>query len=145
MGEFVFTIAKGAIAEKARAGGSLGVMLLKRAEPDTVLQGYRSVAEMLASGNDEADFTGYQRKTGLSGSVRVDDPDSHIDVAVPSVRFERPAGGDVDNDLVKLVVFHEEGDSDSARVPLTAHDLRAKTDGNPFTVEFATDGFFRAV
>lgn len=144
MADGVFNIAKGAVAEKVRDGaGNLGVMLLKVAEADATLQDYDTLAAILAGANTEADFTNYARKTGITGTVTVDDTNNRVDVDIPDQTWTS-AGGASNNTLVKLIVYYEDSAADSGRVPLTHHDFAITTNGGDLTAQIATDGFFRA-
>jgi len=145
MADGVFNIAKGAVAEKIRdAGSNVGVMLLKAAEADNTLDDYDDLAALLgAAGNTEADFTNYARKTGLTGTVSVDDANNQVDADVPDQTWTA-AGGTTDNTLVKVIIFYEEGASDAGRIPLTHHDFAVTTDGSDLTAQIASAGFYRA-
>lgn len=145
MADGVFNIAKGAAAEKIRdAAANVGVMLLKAAEPDADLVDHDDIASLLgAAGNTEADFTNYARKTGLSGSVTVSDGDSAVYADVADQTWSS-AGGNTDNNLVKLIVFYDEGGTDATRIPLTHHDFQVGTGGGDLTAQFDTNGFYKA-
>ena len=144
MADGVFNIAKGAVAEKVRDGAAnVGVMLLKTAEADATLEDYDTLAAILAGLNTEADFTNYARKTGITGTVTVDDTNNRVDVDIPDQTWTS-AGGASNNTLVKLIVYYEDSAADSGRVPLTHHDFAITTNGGDLTAQIATGGFFRA-
>lgn len=145
MSDGVFNISKGAAAEKIRdAATNVLVLLLKANETETDLVDHDDVAALLgAAGNTEGDFTNYARKTGLTGTITVDDTNDRVDVDLPDQTWTS-AGGASNNTLTKLVVAYEESAADSGRVPLTHHDFATTTDGSDLTGQFNAAGFFRA-
>lgn len=146
MADGVFNIAKGAVAEKFRDGAANGIlMLLKANEAESTLVDRDTVALMLAeAGTTEADFTNYgSRKTGLTGTITVDDTNDRVDVDIPDQTFTA-AGGASNNTLTKVVIAYEESAADSGRIPLTHHDFAVTTDGSDLTVEINAAGFYRA-
>lgn len=148
MADFVFNIAKGAVAEKVRDGATvLGMMILKTAEADSTLKTYDDLAAMLAAGggtaNVEADFTNYGRKTGLTATLTVDDVNNRADVDIPDQTWST-AGGGTNNTTAKLIIYYEEAAADATRVPLTAHDFVVTTDGSDVLAQVAAAGFYRA-
>lgn len=144
MGDIVFNIAKGRVAEKvADSAANVGVVLLKVAESDATLKDYDTLAQILAGSNTEADFTNYARKTGITGTPTVDDTNDRVDVDIPDQTWTS-AGGAANNTLAKLIVYYQESAADSGRVPLTAHDFVVTTDGTDLTAQIASAGFYRA-
>jgi hypothetical protein len=144
MADFVFNIAKGAVAEKVRDGASaLGIMLLKAAEADSTFKDRDTLAEILANGGTEADATNYARKTGLTGTITVDDTNDRVDVDLPDQTWNA-LGGAANNTLTDAVVYYQESAADSGRVPLTCHDFPVVTDGSDVTLQVNAAGFFRA-
>lgn len=144
MADQVFNIAKGAFAEKIRdAATNVGIMLLKTAEADATLIDYDTLAAILAGANTEADFTNYARKTGLTGTVTVDDTNDRVDCDLPDQTWTT-AGGATNNTLAKAIVFYQESAADSGRVPLTHHDFVETTTGSDITLQVNASGFARA-
>lgn len=144
MTDGVFNIAKGAVAEKVRDGASnLIVMLLKVNETEATFRDRDTLADMLGGGSTEADFTSYARKTGVTGTITVDDTNDRVDVDIPDQTWA-PAGGALNNTLTKLVVAYQESAADSGRIPLTHHDFAVTTDGSDLTAQINAAGFFRA-
>lgn len=144
MADGVFNIAKGAAAEKVRDGATaLLILLLKANEAEATLRDRDDVAAILANGSTEADFTNYARKTGLTGTITVDDTNDRVDVDIPDQTWTA-AGGASNNTLTKLIVAYQESAADSGRVPLTHHDFAATTDGSDLTAQINSAGFFRA-
>lgn len=143
MADFVFNIAKGAAAEKVRDSGSaLLILLLKAAAADNTQKDVDDVSGLLG-GATEADFTNYARKTGLTGTITVDDTNDRVDVDIPDQTWTS-AGGASNNTLTDAVVAYQESASDSGRVPLTQHDFPVTTDGSDLTIQINASGFFRA-
>lgn len=139
-----FNIAKGALAEKFRDSGANGlILLLKANEAEATLIDRDTVALTLAeAGTTEADFTNYARKTGLTGTVTVDDVNDRVDIDMPDQTWVN-AGGAVNNTLTKAAFCYEDSASDAGRVPGTHQDFAATTDGSSLTIELAAAGFSR--
>lgn len=145
MADGVFNVTKGSVAEKVTdASTSLGILLLKVAESDASLEDRTTVADIL-TGNTEADFTNYARITGITGTVTRDYTGNVTDVDLPDQTWTS-AGGTADNDLVKLVIFLDEGGTDATRIPLTHHDFVVTTNGLNILAQLASspDGFYQA-
>lgn len=144
MADLVFNQAKGAAAEKVRDGASnLLVLLLKSAgEADAGLRDRDTIADVLGA-STEADATNYARKTGLTGTVTVDDTNDRVDVSVPNQTWTA-LGGAANNTLARLLVAYQEAAADASRIPLTSHDFALTTDGSDVTVQFNAAGFYRA-
>lgn len=137
MADIVFNIALGAAAELARDDATkFGILLLKVAEADGTLRDYDTVAAILAGSNTEADFTNYARKTGLTATLTINDTDNRAELDLANQTFSS-AGGASNNNLVKLIVFYENAAADATRVPITAHDFVATTDGTDLTATIA--------
>ena len=144
MADFVFNIAKGAVAEMVRDSGSaLLILLLKTAEADATMKDYDTVAALLAGTPDEADFTNYARKTGITGTITVDDTNDRVDIDIPDQTWTA-AGGASNNTLTDLVVAYENAAADATRIPCTNHDFAVTTDGSDLTAQVNASGFFRA-
>lgn len=144
MADFVANIAKGAVAEMFRDGAANGIMLaLKVSEADALLRDYDTLALLLSGSNTEANFTNYARKTGITGTVTVDDTNDRVDVDLPDQTWTS-AGGALNNTLTKIVIAYQNAAADSTRIPLTYHDFPFSTDGSDLTVQLNAAGFFRA-
>lgn len=87
--------------------------------------------------------TGNSRKTAVTGTLTVNDTANVVRVDLPDSVFTN-AGGAVNNTLVKLIVFYDEGGTDATRIPLTHHDFAITTNGNTITARYNVDGFFEA-
>jgi len=145
MADGVFNVALGRVNEKiVDAPSNVGVMLLKAAEPDADLAKHDDLDALLAAtGNTEADFTNYGRKTGISASTTVDDANGNQTADLPDQTWTN-AGGTTDNDLVKLIVFYDDGGTDATRIPLSHHDFVVSTGGGDLTAQFDSAGFYKA-
>ena len=140
----VFNIAKAAFAEKFRDGAANGeVVLLKVVEADAALLDHNELAALLAAANTEAVFTNYARKTGITGTITVDDTNERVDVDMPDQTWVA-AGNGANDTLVKLLVTYNEGAGDANKIPLTHHDFSVTTDGSDVTAQFNASGFARA-
>ena len=145
MSDGVFNIAKGAFAEMFRDGAANGIVLLLKAnETETDLIDHDELNALLgAAGNTEADATSYARKTGLTGTVTVDDTNDRVDVDMPDQTWS-PLGGASNNTLTKLVTAYENAAADTTRIPLSHHDFALTTDGSDVSNQFNASGFGRA-
>ncbi len=144
MANFVFNRAKGAVAEMVRdAAANLLVLLLKVAEADATMKDYDDVAALLAGTPDEANFTNYVRKTGITGTVTVDDTNDRVDVDMPDQTWTA-AGGGTNNTLTDAIIAYENSASDANRICCTCHDFAVTTDGSDLTMVLNSAGFFRA-
>lgn len=144
MADFVFNIAKGAVAEMFRdSAANGGMLLLKVAEADATMKDYDTLAALIAGTPDEADFTDYARKTGLTGTITVDDTNDRVDVDIPDQTWTG-AGGASNNTLTDLVVFYQNAAADTTRIPCTNHDFVVTTDDSDLTAQVNASGFYRA-
>ncbi len=144
MADFVHNIAKGAVAEMVRDSGSaLLILLLKVAEADATMKDYDTVAALLAGTPDEADFTNYARKTGITGTITVDDTNDRVDIDAPDQTWTS-AGGASNNTLTDLVFAYQNAAADATRIPCTNHDFSVTTDGSDLSAQLNASGFYRA-
>ena len=144
MTDFVFNIAKGAFIEKFRDGAANGlILLLKVSEADDTMNNHDTVAALLAGANTEANFTNYARKTGITGTITVDDTNNRVDLDIPDQTWSS-AGGGTNNTLTDLIFGYEEAAADATRIPLSCHDFAATTDGSNLTAQINASGIMRA-
>ena len=145
MADFVFNVSKGAFVEKIRDGAtSVLVLLLQAVESDATLRDRDTVADILAQGgNTEATFTNYARKTGLTGTITVDDVNDRVDADIADQTWI-DAGGAANNNLTDLIIAYQESASDAGRIPLSCHDFVITTDGSDLTAQVNAAGFARA-
>lgn len=134
MADLIFNIAKGALVEKVRDGSAnLIVILLEAIEADSTIKDYDDLnALFLAAGNTEATATGYARKTGVIGTIVVDDIDNEAEVTIPNQQWTTVTG----NAIVAAIVAYEESASETGRIPLTKHDISITPDGTDIMVRF---------
>lgn len=143
MADFVFNIAKGATAEMVRdSAANLLILLLKVAEADATMKDYDTVAALIAGTPDEADFTNYARKTGLTGTITVDDTNDRVDNDCADQTWTA-AGGASNNTLTDLVFAYQNAAADATRIPCTNHDFAVTTDGSDLTAQLNAAGFIR--
>lgn len=141
MADLVFNIAKGAVAEKFRDGAANGLMLLLiAADTDDTMRDTDTVAALLGTSADEATDGSYARKTGLTGTITVDDTNNRVDVDIPDQTWTALAGAAITD----LVIAYQESAADSGRIPLTLHDFAITPDGSDVTAQVNASGFFRA-
>ena len=152
MADIVFNIAKGKVARYSDlpdANDAIIVVLLKASglEADATLQDYDTLSAILAAANDEADFTGYTRRTLANVVSTVDDTNNRMESNADDPSSYTNSGGS-SQALGKLLVVWDgdtTGGTDANIVPLTAHDCVITADiGVPFTVAFHANGYFRA-
>lgn len=141
MADFVFNISKGAFAEKFRDGAANGGMLLLiAADTDDAMRDTDEITALLATLANEAVDASYARKTGLTGTITVDDTNNRVDVDMPDQTWVALAGAAI----VDLVIFYNEGGTDTTRIPLTLHDFAITPDGSDVTAQLNASGFVRA-
>jgi hypothetical protein len=132
------------------ANDALIVVLLKASGLPTegVLRDFDTLADLLASSADEADFTGYARQTVTAGiTVTVDDANERVDGDMPDIEWAA-ATRSVNNSLGKLLVCYD-GDTtsgtDTSIIPVTYHNFVVTTDDNALLARISSAGFVRAV
>lgn len=141
MADFIFNIAKGAFVEKFRDGAANGiVLLLIAADTDDAMRDTDTITALLATAANEATDASYARKTGLTGTITVDDTNNRVDVDLPDQTWSALAGGAI----LDAVVAYEEAAADTTRIPLSLHDFAVTPDGSDVTIQFNASGFARA-
>ncbi len=143
MADGIFNISKGAFVEKIRdAATNVLVLLLQANEAEAILVDHTALDTLLAN-NTEANFTNYSRKTGITGTITVDNTNDRVDVDIPDQTWAA-AGGAANNNITKLIVAYEESASDAGRIPMTHHDFAVTTDGSDITAQVNAAGIARA-
>lgn len=148
---FVFNIAKGRVAELAALNGgandALIVVLLQTGEQsNALLQDHHTLAAVLAggTGNVEASFGGYSRKTLTGVTVTVDDTSNHVDVDANDPDWNPTSS----QSLGKLLICYDPDTTtgtDATIVPLIGDDFVVTTpDTGILSYQVASGGFFRA-
>lgn len=141
MADFVFNIAKGAFVEKVRdSAANLGILLLKAADTDDAMKDTDTITALLATSADEATDGSYARKTGLTGTITVDDTNNRVDVDIADQTWTALAGAAITD----AVVFYQEAAADTTRIPITLHDFAVTPDGSDVQIIFNAAGFGRA-
>lgn len=141
MADFVFNIAKGAVAEKVRdSAANLLVLLVTVLETDATAKDYDTLALLLAGTTDEATDGSYARKTGITGTITVDDTNDRVDVDMPDQTWTALAG----TAITDAIICYQESAADSGRVPLVSLDFVVTPDGSDVTMQLNAAGFFRA-
>lgn len=141
MADFLFNIAKGAFVEKFRdSAANGGMLLLIAADTDDNMRDTDTLTQLLATSADEATDGSYARKTGLTGTITVDDTNNRVDVDLPDQTWTALAGAAITD----LVVFYQEAAADTTRIPLTLHDFVVSCDGSDVTAVLNASGFARA-
>lgn len=141
MADYLFNIAKGAFAEKFRDGAANGIVALATGmDTDAAAKDADTFSAFWAGSNVEKSGGGYARKTGLTGTITVDDTNERVDVDLPDQTWTGLTG----TAIVKLIVGYEESAAESGRIPLTAHDFAITPDGSDVTAQFNAAGFARA-
>jgi hypothetical protein len=133
MANVTFNLAKGALVEKFRDGAANGIVLLLEAiEADADLVDHENLSTLLAAGNTEATATGYARKTGITGTIVIDDTNDRAEVDIPSQQWDDVSG----NAFIAVIVAYEESAAEAGRIPLTKHDWAMTPDGTDVMVRF---------
>ncbi len=143
--DLVCNIAKGRTAEKVADGANLIVVLLKAAQADGVLRDHATLAALLAAtGNTEANFTNYARKTIANAALvlTVDNTNDRTRLDTADLSWAS-AGGTTNNSLVKALVCEDVGGADTSRVPLLAYDYPYVTSGTALPLVFHADGLLQ--
>lgn len=151
MSDGIFNVAHGMIVYYAglpAANDALIVVLLKASglEVDDTLNNYGDLASLLASTNDEANFTNYSRKTLSVTPPSPDNTNNWTNIDAADFTYTT-AGGATNNSIGKLLVCYDPdttGGTDSSIVPITYHDCVFTTDGTDQTITLPTAGIARA-
>lgn len=139
MANFVFDVAKGKFAEKVADSSSvIGVLILitTSIEADATMK-RRTTLTDLKSASTEATLGGYARKTGITGTVTINDGGSSdtTTITIPNQTWAGILAGEV---WAKLVTFYEEAAADGTRIPMTAHDFSVTPNGADITAQFGS-------
>ena len=139
---FVFNIMKGRFAEKvADSASNVLLLLLSAKEADDALKDHVNLSVLLgAAGNTEVVDASYARKTGITGTLTVDNANNRAEVDVPDQTFTALDGPDP----VAGVFAYEESAADTGRVPGTMQEFAVTTTGTNVTMEINAAGIFRA-
>lgn len=152
MADFVFNIAKGRVAELAALGAANDALILvlvkaTGVETDAALRDYDTLAACFAGTTDEADFTGYARRTLASVTVTTDDTNDRVDVDAADPAAWTNSGGAAQNVAKAFICYDGDttGGTDANIVPLVSLDYALTFDvGVATTLSFGASGFYRA-
>lgn len=156
MGDFVFNIAKGRIAELVNrvdsndpANSALIVVAINTTATDAVLKDLDTLAAVLANANTaEVANTGYARKVLTDADVSALSPDDTNDrMDIDLADFNWGAITDDDVDWTDILICYDPdttGGTDSNIIPLTCHDYEITIDGSSLVTEINAAGFYRA-
>lgn len=147
MGDIVFNIAKGKVAQYAAlplANDALIAVPIETSgiEADGTLQDYDTLAALLAAASNEQ-TSNMTRKTLASVTVTPDDTNNRQDVDAADITWTAATG----NAISAIVIVYEPdttSPSDSNKVPLVKLDAVATPSGGDITFQFNAAGFFRA-
>ena len=145
MADEVFNVGLGTFAEKFNDAAANGIVLLMEAnEAEATLVDRTDLADVFVeAGNTEATATSYVRKTGLTGTVTIDNSNDRVDVDIPDQTWS-PLGNGANNPITKALVAYEDAAADATRIPLTHHDFALTPSGTDVTIVFNAAGFGRA-
>jgi|SRR5262245_39529465 len=144
MADFMFNVAKGKFAKWVEDGPTTcGVMILAVTglETDAVLKDKVSLADILSGTTDEVTNSGYARKTGVTGTVTVDQASDFTNVSIPNQSWASVLAG---SNWAKLVVFIDQGGTDATRRPIVAYDFAVTPPASPINANFTGGGCARA-
>jgi hypothetical protein len=150
MADIVFNIAKGRIAQYGDlAGGAndaLILVLLKSSGlvADATMRDYDTLSDVLAGTSDEADFTGYARRTLASVTVTVDDSGDVVNIDAADPAAWTNSGGSSQAIGAALICYDNDttGGTDANLVPMVKLDCTVTFDiGVATSVAFHASGF----
>ena len=155
MGDFVFNIAKGRVAELFErvaqndpANSALVVVAINTSATDGTLQDYDTLSAVLGDANTaEVTNTNYARKTLTDAdlsAISPDDTNDRMDLDFADQTWSAIAAGDAWTDLLVCYDSDTTGGTDANIVPLTCHDFSVTPDGSDITAQLAAAGFYRA-
>lgn len=155
MGNFVFNISKGRVAElynRVKAGDPSAARLKIRVlattglEADSALIDKDTFADVVSGATNEVTNTNYAIKTLAAADLAAmapDDGNDRMDLDIPDQTWSAVQAGD---GWSKLVVCYSADGSDTPanNVPLSAHDFVVTPNGTDIVAQVATAGFYRA-
>lgn len=156
MGDFVYNIAKGRVAElydRVDQGdptnARLLIVVVNSSETDANLIDLDTLAAVLGNANTaEVTNTNYARiylTAADLAALAPDDANDRMDLDIPDQTWSAVAAGDNWTDL--LICYIPDGvtpGADSTVIPLTQHDFSVTPDGSDITAQVAAAGFYRA-
>jgi hypothetical protein len=150
--DFVFNIAKGAVAQLCANvdGGSpansrLIMIPFSSTDTDDAVRDCDTVAAVEAlSATAEITANGWNRKTLAAADVTItiDDTNNRVDIDITDQNWT-PTATAVTDLLIAYDADNTSG-TDANLIPLTWHDFAITPDGSQVTAQIDTAGFFRA-
>ena len=142
MADFVFNIALGQRGDDwGSATARAGMLTVKQADDD--LRDHDDVAAMLAAANTETIATSYARITDITPvAASVDDTNNRVDFDAADLAFGVIGNGT--NETIVGCWTYKFVTDDAGSTPISWHDLSFTTDGSAVTIQWATDGVWRA-
>lgn len=156
MGDFVFNIAKGRVAELVNrvdsndpTNSALVIVAINTTATDATLRDLDTLAAVLADADTaEVANTGYARKVLTDADVSALTPDDTNDrMDIDLADFDWGAITDDDVDWTDILICYDPdttGGTDSNIIPLTCHDYEITIDGSSLVTEINAAGFYRA-
>lgn len=155
MGDFVFNIAKGRVAELYNRvdtndpANSVLVIVIINANGDTdpTMVDRDDLAALLGGTADEVTNTNYARKILTDTDIVAFAPNDtfdRVDLTFPNQTWSAVAAGNPWTDLIVCYDNDSTVGTDSALVLLTLHDFVVTPDGSDITAQVNAAGFFRA-
>lgn len=155
MGDFVFNVAKGRVAELYNrvktndpTNAALILVAINTTATDATLKDLDTLALVLADGDTaEVTNTNYARKVLTDADLNAlapDDTNDRMDLDFADPTWATILAGDAWTDI--LICFDPDttGGADSAIIPLTQHDFSITPDGSDVTAQLNAAGFYRA-
>lgn len=155
MGDFVFNVAKGRVAEfynrvdqSDPTNAALVLVVINTSATDATLKDFDTLSAVLADGNTaEVTNTNYARivldDTDLS-AFSPDDANDRVDIDIADQTWSAVAAGDGWTDILICYDPDTTGGTDANIIPLTCHDFAVTPDGSDITAQIAAAGFYRA-
>lgn len=155
MGDYVFNVAKGRVAEfynrvdqSDPTNAALVLVVINTSATDATLKDLDTLTAVLADGNTaEVTNTNYARivldDTDLS-AFSPDDANDRVDLDIADQTWSAVAAGDGWTDILICYDPDTTGGTDANIIPLTCHDFAVTPDGSDITAQIAAAGFYRA-
>lgn len=158
MGDLVFNIAKGRVAElynrvdtndPANSAIIIALLAASGVESDATLKDKDTFSDLVSGATNEATNTGYARKTLTDADIVAfapDDTNDRVDLDIPDQTWTAVAndGTGAIGDFVTNYDNDTTGGTDANLVPMTLHDFAVTPDGSDIVAQIAAAGFYRA-
>jgi hypothetical protein len=155
MGDFVFNIAKGRVAELFHrvqsndpANAALVIVAIDASATDATMKDYDTLAALLGDADvAEVTNTNYARKVLTDAdlsAISPDDANDRMDLDFADQTWSAIAAGDGWTDLVVCYDPDTTGGTDANIIPLTLHDFAVTPDGSDIVAQINAAGFYRA-